>query len=132
MANYNFLIVVGRLTKDPELRYLQNGDAVCSLDIATNKKWTDTQGNKKESTTFINTAVFKKQAENCAQYLKKGSTVLIEGELKTESWEKDGKKHSKLAVRTDRIVFMDSKPKDESPGPESEIPEETEQEEASF
>lgn len=81
---YQKLIIAGNLGRDPEMRYAPNGDAVTSLNVATNRKYTDKSGNKVEETTWFRVSVWGKQAETCNQYLKKGSAVLIEGRLNAD------------------------------------------------
>ncbi len=81
---YQKLIIAGNLGKDPELRYAPNGDAVCSLNIATNRKYTDKSGQQVKETTWFRVSVWGKQAETCNQYLKKGSAVLVEGRLQAD------------------------------------------------
>lgn len=102
MSNFNRVIIMGNLTKDPELRYTPSGDAIAELNLAINSKCGD-----KETVTFINKiTVWKKQAENCSEYLTKGNKVLIEGHLKNESWEKEGQKFSALRVVADSVRFL--------------------------
>ena len=86
--NLNKVILVGRLTQDPELRNATSGAAVCSFGLATNRVWTDRQtSEKKNSTEFHNIVLWRRLAEIASQYLKKGSLVLIEGRLQTRSWD---------------------------------------------
>lgn len=126
MANFNCVMLIGRLTRDPELKYLQDGTALAHLDMAINKKWRDKSGNEKEETCFVNITAWKKTAELCTEYLKKGSSIMCMGELKTDSWiDQEGKKHSRLEVRAQQIQFLDRKEKTENVTPES--PEQTEE-----
>jgi len=101
----NKAIVFGNLTRDPELRALPSGAAVCSFSIATNRTYKKADGTKAEEVEFHNIVVFGRQAENCAQYLKKGSTAYVEGRIKTRSWEKDGVKHYKTEINADTVQF---------------------------
>jgi len=102
----NKVILIGNLTRDPELRALPSGASVTSLGLATNRVWKDTNGEKKEDTQFHNVVVFGKQAETVAQYLKKGSSALIEGRLQTRSWEgQDGQKKYRTEIVADRVQF---------------------------
>lgn len=118
MSSYNRVIVVGNLVRDPKLRYMPNGDAMVELDLAINSKY-----DGKESVTWINKiTVWKKQAENCAEYLSAGSSVLIEGRLKTEEWGNDGKKFSALRVVGDRVQFLGGKKKDNQQHKNDDIP----------
>lgn len=105
---YNRVILVGNLTRDPETRFTQNGTAVANFGIATNRKYGD-----KEETFFGEVTAWGKLAETCGQYISKGSKVLIDGRLSTETWEKDGKSHSKTRIVAENVRFMDSKPKSE-------------------
>ena len=101
----NKAIVFGNLTRDPELRALPSGAQVCSFSIATNRTYKKADGQKQEEVEFHNIVVFGRQAENCAQYLKKGSTAYVEGRIKTRSWEKDGAKHYKTEINADTVQF---------------------------
>lgn len=88
---YQRVEIIGRVGKDPEMRYSQAGTAVTNFSVATSKSWKDKQtGQKQERTEWHNITAFNKLAEICAQYLKKGSLVFISGELQTDKWEKDG------------------------------------------
>lgn len=100
----NSVTIYGNLVRDPELKVLPSGQSVCSLSIATNKVWTK-DGEKKESTEFHNIVLFSKQAENTAKYLKKGDSALVEGELQTRSWEKDGVKFYRTEIIGRSIQF---------------------------
>ncbi len=101
----NKAIVIGNLTRDPELRALPAGIKVCSFSVATNRVWKDASGAKKEQSDFHNIVVFGRQAENVAQYMKKGSQVLVEGRMQTRSWEKDGEKKYRTEIVADRVQF---------------------------
>lgn len=106
---FNKVILIGNLTRDPELRYTPQGTAVAKFGIATNRKY----GEGKEETYFGDVTVWGKQAENCSKYLSKGSRVLVEGRLVTEKWERDGKSHSKTAITAEKVQFLTFKPKEE-------------------
>ena len=110
MASYNRVLLMGNLTKDPELRYTPSGTAVANLRLAVNSTYKDQQGNRKEETCFVTVVVWSKQAENCNQYLKKGRPVFVEGRLIYRSWEQEGKTRSTLEVRADRVQFLGSRP----------------------
>src|SRR3989344_5647919 len=98
----NKAFVIGNLTRDPELRSLPSGIQVASFSVATNRVWKDRDGSKKESAEFHNIVVCGRQAETTAQYLKKGSSVLVEGRLQTRSWESpDGKKNYRTEIVAD-------------------------------
>lgn len=104
--NINKALIFGNLTRDPELKSLPSGIQVTNFSIATNRVWKDKDGNKQESADFHNIVVFGKQAENVAQYLKKGSSAYVEGRLQTRSWEdQDGKKNYRTEVVADRVQF---------------------------
>ena len=106
MANYNRVILVGNLTKDPEIRYIPSGTAVGDFSMAINRKYKGSDGNVQEETCFVDITVWGRQAETCGEYLRKGSSVLVEGRLKLDRWEKDGQKHSRLSVVADRTQFL--------------------------
>ena len=106
MANFNKVILVGNLTKDPEVRYIPSGTAVGDFSIAINRKYKGSDGAEQEETCFVDITVWGRQAETCGEYLRKGSSVLVEGRLKLDRWEKDGQKHSRLGVVADRVQFL--------------------------
>ena len=101
----NKAIVIGNLTRDPELRSLPSGNAVTNFSVATNRVWKDANGAKQESTDYHNIVVFGRQAETAAQYLKKGSSVLVEGRMQTRSWEQEGQKKYRTEIIADRVQF---------------------------
>ena len=102
----NKALIIGNLTRDPELRSLPSGIQVASFSVATNRVWKDKNGAKQESTDYHNIVVFGKQAETVNQYLKKGASVLIEGRMQTRSWDgQDGKKNYRTEVIADRVQF---------------------------
>jgi single-strand DNA-binding protein len=117
MADLNKVFLMGRLTFDPELRYTPSGSAVTDLRLATSRAWTGKDGDRKEETLFIDVTVWERQAENCCQYLKKGSSVHVEGSLKMETWDdkNTGEKRSKVKVLADRVQFLDRRG-DSGPG----------------
>jgi len=103
---YNRAIIVGNLTRDPELRSLPSGVQVATLGVATNRVWKDKEGAKQESTDYHNVVVFGRQAETSAQYLRKGASVLVEGRMQTRSWEAaDGTKKYRTEIVADRVQF---------------------------
>ena len=107
MASLNKVLLIGNLTKDPELRYTPNGTAVTNLRIAVNRKFKDRTGELKEDTCFVTVTAWDKQAEICNQYLHKGRAVFVEGILQSRSWEtSDGQKRSTIDVRAERIQFL--------------------------
>lgn len=99
-------MVFGNLTRDPELRALPSGMNVCSFSVATNRVYRDRDGKKQEQTDFHNIVVFGRQADTVNQYLKKGSSVFVEGRMQTRSWEgKDGEKKYRTEIVADRVQF---------------------------
>ena len=119
MASLNKVLLIGNLTRDPELRYIPSGTAVAKFGLAVNREFTDkTTGEKKETPCFVDITVWGRQAEICNQYLTKGRPVLIEGRLEYSTWEtKEGDKRSKLEVVGERIQFLGSRPAGEGGGP---------------
>src|SRR5689334_4070466 len=102
----NKAIVIGNLTRDPEIKALPSGAKVCSFSVATNRVWKDKNGAKQEGVDYHNIVVFGRQAENVAQYLKKGSSVLVEGRMQTRSWDgQDGQKKYRTEIVADRVQF---------------------------
>lgn len=103
---YNRAIIVGNLTRDPELRSLPSGVQVATIGVATNRVWKDKDGTKQESTDYHNVVIFGRQAETSAQYLRKGASVLVEGRMQTRSWDAaDGTKKYRTEIVADRIQF---------------------------
>lgn len=102
----NKAIIIGNLTRDPELKSLPSGAKVTSFSVATNRVWKDKSGQKQESADFHNIVVFGIQAEHSAKYLKKGSSVMVEGRMQTRSWDaQDGTKKYRTEVIADRVQF---------------------------
>ena len=103
----NKVILIGNLTRDPELRSLPSGIKVCSFSLATNRVWKDKAGVRQESADYHNVVVFGRQAETVAQYMKKGSSILVEGRMQTRSWEDktSGEKKYRTEVIADRTQF---------------------------
>ena len=106
MVSLNRVLLIGNLTKDPELRYTPSGTPVANLRLAVNSSFKGQDGQRKEETCFVTIVVWSKQAELCNQYLKKGRSVFIEGRLMYRSWEADGKTRSTMEVRADRVQFL--------------------------
>lgn len=100
----NKAIVCGRLTADPQGRATDSGTPVTSFSIASNRRWTK-DGQQQEETEFHNIVVFGKQGEACAAHLRKGNTALVEGRLKTRSWESEGVRHYRTEIIADRVIF---------------------------
>lgn len=106
MAYLNKALVMGNLTRDPELKGLPSGSTVCNFSIATNRTWKDKEGNKQEEPEFHNIVVYGKQADSCGQYLKKGQEALVEGRIQTRSWEgEDGKKNYRTEIVGESVTF---------------------------
>ena len=107
MASLNKVLLIGNLTKDPELRYTPGGVAVVNLRLAVNRRFKDKSGEVKEDTCFVTVTAWDKQAEVCNQYLHKGRPIFVEGRLQSRSWEtNDGQKRSTIDVRAERIQFL--------------------------
>jgi single-strand DNA-binding protein len=107
MSNYNKVLLMGNLTKDPELRYTPQGAAVANLRLAVNRRYRDKNQELKEEVCFITAVVWNKQAETCNQYLHKGSSVFVEGRLQSRSWEDNsGAKRNVIEVRAERVQFL--------------------------
>ncbi|MBM4109299.1 MAG: single-stranded DNA-binding protein [Phycisphaerae bacterium] len=110
-GNFNKVILMGNLTRDPELRHTSGNQAVANLGLAVNRRWRSAEGEQREETTFIDCEAWGKTAETLAKYLKKGRPVFIEGRLKLDQWEdkETGKKQSKLRVVVEGFQFIDSR-----------------------
>jgi single-strand DNA-binding protein len=122
MSSYNKVILVGNLTRDPELRYTPSGASVCNFDLAVDRNYTTQGGENRKDTTYVTIVAWGKQAETCAQHITKGSQVLVDGRLQQRSWETpEGQKRSKLEVVAERVQFLGPR-KNGSAAPESEAP----------
>ena len=107
MASFSKVILLGNLTRDPELRAIPSGSQVCNFDLAMNRVYTTQAGERKEEVCYMTIVVWGKQGENCAQYLKKGRQALVEGHLQQRSWTtSEGQKRSKLEVVAERVQFL--------------------------
>ena len=108
MASMNKVILMGNLTRDPDLRYTTGGTAICALGLAVNRRYTTRSGEQAEEVCFVDIDVFGKQAESCKNYLQKGAPALIEGRLKFDTWDDrtTGEKRSKLHVVAERVQFI--------------------------
>ena len=121
MASLNKVLLIGNLTADPEPKFLPSGQCVCNMRLATNRKWKDASGAPKEEVTYSNVEAWGKSGESAAEFLKKGSPVLIEGRLHYKEWtDPEGKKRSALSVVAERVQFLSGK-KDNAPA-EDDIP----------
>ncbi len=106
----NKVQIIGRLGRDPELKYTQAGAPVTSLNIATDESYTDREGNKVDRTEWHRVSVFQRSAESCAQFLAKGSLVYVEGKLATRKWQDpQGQDRYSTEIRADRVQFLDKK-----------------------
>ncbi len=107
MASLNKVLLIGNLTRDPELRYTPQGTAVVNIGLAVNRRWKDKTGQQKEDVCFITVVAWDKQAEVCNQYLHKGKPIFVEGRLQFRSWQDNaGAKRSTIEVRAERIQFL--------------------------
>ncbi len=107
MASYNKVILVGNLTRDPELRYLPSNTAVCDFSLAVNHRYRDREGNQKEDVCFIECSAFGKSGEVINQYVTKGKPLLVEGRLRLETWTaQDGGKRSRHSVFVENFQFL--------------------------
>src|SRR5947207_14629125 len=109
MASFNRVILLGNLTRDVEVKYLQSGMAVADVGIAVNDRRKNQQGEWIEEVTFVDVTLWGRTAEVAAEYLSKGSPLFIEGRLKLDRWEKDGQKHSKMRVVGERMQMLGGK-----------------------
>ena len=140
MPDVNKVFLIGRLTRDPELRYIPSGTAVCKMGLAVSRKYRAKDGELREETLFINVEAWDKTAEYCGERLQKGRPIMVEGSLKSDSWEdKDsGQKRTSINVRARRIQQLDwddrggggpapkpaprERPQEDEPVPEDDIP----------
>ncbi|MBM3253243.1 MAG: single-stranded DNA-binding protein [Candidatus Omnitrophica bacterium] len=117
MATLNKVFLIGNLTRDPELRYVPSGTAVCSFSMAINRTFMLQSGEKREEVCFVRVVTWGKQAETVNQYLSKGSLVFVEGRLQYRAWEQEGQKRSTLEVKADRVQFLARTKQAEAIGP---------------
>jgi len=110
MASFNQVTLVGNVVRDIELKYIQDGTAVCNIGLAVNESYKTKSGEKKEDVLFIDCTAWGKTAEIANEYLAKGRQVLLAGKLKLDTWEKDGQKHSRIKMVVERLVMLGSKP----------------------
>jgi single-strand DNA-binding protein len=123
MASVNKVILIGNLTRDPQLKFLPSQTAVCEFGIAMNRKWRTSAGEERDEVCFVDCAAFGKAAETLNQYVKKGQQIYLEGRLKFDSWEdkQTGQKRNKLLVIVENFQFLGSRQSDGS-APESTGP----------
>lgn len=117
MASLNLVQIIGRLGRDPELRYTSSGQAVCSLNVATDESYNDRDGNRVERVEWHRVSVFGKIAESCANYLAKGSLVYVEGNLTTRKWQDpNGQDRSTTEIKAKSVQFLDRRNDDQRGG----------------
>ena len=123
MASYNRVILMGNLTRDPELKTLPSQTVVCDFALAVNRKWRDANGNEQEEVLFIDCAAFGRTAQTIGESLTKGRPIHIEGRLKFEQWEQeDGQRRSKIRVVVEQFRFVDAKPGNGKPAGRNTTP----------
>jgi len=126
MASFNKLIVMGNLTRDPELTFTPSNVPICKGGIAMNDKYTTKDGEKREEVCFLDYVLFGKQAETFNTYMQKGKPVLLEGSLKLDQWEtEDGQKRSKHNMKVDRFTFVAEAPQQSAATPVAAAPADT-------
>ena len=125
MASFNKVILLGNLTRDPEVRYTPKGSAVCDLGIAINRQYTLDSGEKREEVTYVDVVLWSRLAEIAGEYLKKGRPIFIEGRLQLDTWDdkQSGQKRSKLRVVADSVQFIGGGSKDDATTAGDAIPE---------
>jgi single-strand DNA-binding protein len=126
MASLNKVLLIGNLTRDPEVRMMSSGRPVCNFGIALNRSYKDSEGNKREEVTFVDVECFGPRAEAVGRFFSKGRPIFIEGRLKLDQWEsKEGEKRSAIRVVLDNFEFVDSGKSDGSSSPNDSIPQPT-------
>ncbi len=110
MASFNKVILMGNLTRDPEVRFTTGGTAICAFGMAMNRRYTTAQGEEREEVCFVDVEVLGRQAESCGNYLRKGAPAFVEGSLRYDQWndKTTGQKRSRLLVRADRVQFLNA------------------------
>jgi single-strand DNA-binding protein len=112
-ASLNKVLLIGNVGRDPEMRYLQSGEPVTTFSLATNRRWTGTDGQPHEETEWHNIVAWRKLAEQCNEYLSKGRKVFIEGRLQTRSWDgPDGQKRYRTEIVAFTMQMLDQRPRD--------------------
>ena len=119
MANLNRVLLIGNLTRDPEVRYTPKGTAVAEIGLAVNRIYSGEDGEKKEETTFVDVTLWARQAEVAGQYLKKGRPVFIEGRLQLDTWDdkQTGQKRSRLRMVSENLQLLGSRQEGDSSSP---------------
>lgn len=116
MASFNRVVLLGNLTRDPQVRQVPSGTSVADLGLATNEVFKNKDGEQITKTCFVDVVAWGRQAETCGQYLAKGAPILVEGRLQHDQWETDeGQKRSRLRVRADRVQFLNRRREDGGP-----------------
>ena len=124
MAGYNKVLLLGNLTRDPQLSYTPNQTAVVDFGVATNRRWTGQDGSQREETCFVDCRAFGRMAENINKFFSKGKPIFLEGRLTFDSWTaQDGSKKSKLRVTVENFTFLPGTGGGPGPGPGAEAPE---------
>lgn len=110
MASFNKVILMGNLTRDPEVRFTTGGTAICSFGMAMNRRYTTAQGEEREEVCFVDVEVLGRQAEPCGNYLRKGAPTFVEGSLRLDQWndKATGQKRNRLLVRAERVQFLNA------------------------
>jgi len=111
MTGFNRVVLMGNLTRDPELRHIPSGKSVADLGLALNERYRSKNGEMAETTCFVDVVTWEKQAENCCKYLTKGSPILVEGRLQLDQWKtEDGKSRSRIRVKASKVQFLSGNP----------------------
>ena len=124
MASLNKIMLIGNVTRDPDLKYTPKGTAIAQIGLAVNRTWSNEAGQKQEETTFVDIELFGRNAEIAGEYLKKGRPAYIEGRLKLDSWDdkQTGQKRSKLKVIGESLLLLGSREGAGAPGAQEDAP----------
>lgn len=124
MKDTNVVVISGRLTRNPELRYSPSGTAVCNMSMASNNSFKNKAGETVEEPCFVELAAFGRHAEVCSEYIKKGSPVIVTGRLQFDKWEDAaGNSRSKICIRADQVQFLPDGRTHDKPAPAGQAPE---------
>ena len=119
MASLNKVLLIGNLTRDPDVKMMTNGRPVCNFGLALNRSYKDSEGNKKDETTFVDVECFGPRAEAVGRFFTKGRAIFVEGRLKLDQWEsKEGEKRSAIRVVLDNFEFVDSRQESQNNQPD--------------
>ncbi len=122
MVSLTKIMLIGNLGTDPEMRFTPSGNPVTSFNVATNRVYTTSDGERKQETEWFRVTAWRKQAESCNQFLTKGKLVYVEGSLRTRTWEdRDGQRRTTLEVNADRVLFLDRQAVAPLPGEEAPV-----------